>query len=59
MGRVNKNTSKESGSSKDSNLILKNTIGKMPERGVKLVAQTKYIVENARAFFEKEKVKDI
>ena len=49
--RVNKNSSKESSSSKDSNLILKNKIGKMPGRGVKLVAQTKYIVENVRAFF--------
>ena len=29
----------------------------MPGRGIKLVAQTKYIVENVRAFFEKEKSK--
>ena len=45
MSRVNKN------SSKDSNLILKNKIGKMLE------AQMKYIVENVRAFFENEKSK--
>ena len=55
MGRVNSNRSKESGSSKDSNLILKSKIGKMPGRGVKFVAQTKYVVGNVKAFYEKEK----
>ena len=57
MGRVNKNSSKELSSSNDSNLILKSKIRKIPGRGVKLVAQTKYIVKNVRAFFEKEKSK--
>ena len=57
MGQINKNNSKESSSSKDSNLIHKNKIGRMPGKGVKLIAQTNYIVENVRAFYEKEKSK--